>query len=198
LAFASQWALLLYATASAAGSVFARTVASLLVPLIVTAEVCSWYAVLTTSNLGHVAENSTWALSAALVIAAMLTILPRYAIARRRVLFAWCMAGMAYVAFMLIFDIPTYWARHVADQLTGHHYFSIAQGLADVSHRRVVSYRWEDWRTEIVWMTLYFSVAVWFSISVINARVPQVAAQRFNSYRHMFTAEARFSDSRPP
>jgi hypothetical protein len=36
----------------------------------------------------------------------------------------------------------------------------------------VVSYRWEDWKTEIVWMTLYFSVAVWFSISLINARVP--------------------------
>jgi len=172
LAFASQWALLLYATASAAGSLFARTVASLLVPLIATAEVFSWYAVLTTSNLGHVAENSTWAISAALVIAAMLTILPRYATVRRRVLFAWCMAGMAYVAFMLMFDIPTYWARHVADELTGHHYFSIAQGLADTSHRRVVSYRWEDWRTEIVWMTLYFSVAVWFSISMINARVP--------------------------
>jgi len=51
LAFASQWAVLLYATASAANNVFARTVAYMLVPLIATAEVCSWYAVLTTNNL---------------------------------------------------------------------------------------------------------------------------------------------------
>jgi hypothetical protein len=172
LAFASQWALLLYATAQAAESVFAKAVALLLVPLIGIAETCSWYAVLTTSNLSHVAENSTWALSAVLVIAAMLAILPRCAAPRRRALFAWCVAGMAYVAFMVLFDIPTYWARHVSDDVPGRHYLTLAQGLADVSHRRVVSYRWEDWRTEVVWMTLYFSIAVWLSISLINARVP--------------------------
>jgi hypothetical protein len=172
LAFASQWAVLLYATASAANSMFAKTVAYILVPLIATAEVCSWYAVLTTSNLGHVAENSTWAISAALVIAAMLAILPRCETPRRRVLFAWCMAGMAYVAFMIRFDVPTYWARHVADEAAGRHFLTIAEGLADVSHHRVVSYSWQDWHTEIVWMTLYFSLAVWLSISLINVRVP--------------------------
>jgi len=172
LAFASQWALLLYATALAANSLFARTVACLLVPLIATAEVCSWYAVLTTSNLGHVAENSMWAISAALVIAAMLAILPRFEAPRRRVLSAWCVAGIAYVLFMARFDVPTYWARHVADEATGHRFLTLAQGLADVSHHRVVSYSWQDWHTEVVWMTLYFSVAVWLSISLINARVP--------------------------
>jgi hypothetical protein len=172
LAFASQWALLLYATARAAQSHFARSVSLLLVPLIALAETCSWYAVLTTTNLAHVAENSTWALSALLVTAAMLAILPRCAPSSRRVLFAWCMAGIAYVAFMACFDVPTYWARHLADEAIGRHYMTLAQGLADVSHRRVVSYRWEDWRTEVVWMTLYFSVAVWFSISMVNARIP--------------------------
>lgn len=172
LAFAGQWALLLYATAGAAQSDFARAVSRLLVPLIAFAEICSWYAVLTTTNLAHVAENSTWALSAALVVVAMLVILPRCELPRRRVLFAWCVAGMVYVAFMALFDVPTYWARHVADEALGRHYMTLAQGLADVSQRRVVSYRWEDWRTEVVWMTLYFSVAVWFSISLINVRIP--------------------------
>lgn len=178
ISFASQWAILLYATASAAESMFARMVSFILVPLIATAEVCSWYAVLTTSNLAHVAENSTWAISATLVIVAMLAILPRCAAPRRRVLFAWCMAGMGYVAFMLLFDVPTYWGRHVADVALGRHYLTLAQGLADVTHRRVISYRWEDWRSEIVWMTLYFTVGVWFSISLINARVPVMRPQR--------------------
>jgi hypothetical protein len=172
LAFAGQWALLLHATATAAQSYFARTVALLLVPLIATAEICSWYAVLTTTNLAHVAENSTWALSALLVTAAMLAILPRCEASRRRVLLAWCMAGLTYVAFMVLFDVPTYWVRHLADEALGRHYMTLAQGLADVATRRVVSYRWEDWKTEVVWMTLYFSVAVWFSISLINVRVP--------------------------
>jgi len=172
LAFAGQWALLLHAAATAAQSSFARTVALLLVPLIAIAEICSWYAVLTTTNLAHVAENSTWALSALLVTAAMLAILPRCEAPRRRVLLAWCLAGLAYVAFMVLFDVPTYWARHLADEALGRHYMTLAQGLADVATRRVVSYRWEDWKTEVVWMTLYFSVAVWFSISLINVRVP--------------------------
>lgn len=172
LAFASQWALLLYAAAQAAGSSFARRVSLVLVPLIATAEIFSWYAVLTTTNLSHVAENSTWGISAALVIAAMLAIIPRCEAPRRRVMFVWCAAGTAYVAFMFLFDVPTYWARHVADVAAGRHYLTVAQGLADVSQRWAVSYRWEDWKTEVVWMTLYFSVAVWFSISLINARLP--------------------------
>jgi hypothetical protein len=33
----------------------------------------------------------------------------------------------------------------------------------------VVSHRWEDWKNEIAWMSLYFSVAVWLSIALIHA-----------------------------
>jgi hypothetical protein len=172
LCFAAQWALMLHATARSTASAALRVVSLLLVPLIATAEVCSWYAVLTTWNLGHVAENSLWAISAALVIAAMMTILPRCDVARQRLLAAWCAAAVAYVAFMFLLDVPTYWSRYTADEARGHHYLSIAQGLADVSSHRVVSYRWEDWKSEVGWMTLYFSAGVWISISLIHARVP--------------------------
>jgi hypothetical protein len=172
LCFVGQWALVLNATAKTTGSAVAKVVSLLLVPLIAAAEVCSWYAVLTTSNLGHVAENSTWAMAAVLVVGAMISMLPYYPAPRRRVLFGWCLAGVAYVAFMFLVDVPTYWLRHVADQAGNRHYLSIAQGLADVSHRRVVSVRWEDWKSEVVWMTLYFSIGVWFSISLTQPRVP--------------------------
>jgi hypothetical protein len=172
LAFAGQWALLLHASAITARSTFARIVSLVIVPIIVTAEICSWSAVLTTVNLAHVAENSSWALAAALAIAAILTLIPRCEPARKRSMLLWCMAGTLYVGFMVLFDIPTYWARHVADEVVGRSYLTFAQGLADVSSRRVVSYRWSDWQSEIVWMTLYFSVAVWLSISVVNARIP--------------------------
>lgn len=172
LCFVAQWALVLNATAQATGSLVARIVSFLLVPLIATAEICSWYAVLSTSNLGHVAENSLWATCAVLVIGATIALLPYHTQARRRVLLAWCLAGAAYVAFMFFVDVPTYWLRHLADQAANRHYLSIAQGLADVAHRRVVSYRWEDWKSEVVWMTGYFSIGVWFSISLTQPRVP--------------------------
>jgi len=173
LCFISQWALVLNATARSAGSVVARLVSLLLVPLIATAEICSWYAVLTTSNLGHVAENSLWATCAVLIICALLALLPHQAeVRRRRILFGWCLAGLAYVTFMFFVDVPTYWSRHLADQAANRHYLSIAQGLADVAHRRVVSYRWENWKSEVVWMTLYFSIGVWFSISLTRPGGP--------------------------
>jgi hypothetical protein len=172
LCFIGQWALVLNATARSAGSVVARIVSLVLVPLIATAEICSWYAVLTTSNLGHVAENSLWAICAVLVICAMLALVPHLPAARRRALFGWCAAGLTYVAFMFCVDVPTYWARHVADQAANRQYLSIAQGLADVAHHRVVSYRWADWKSEVVWMTLYFSIGVWFSISLTRPRGP--------------------------
>jgi len=37
--------------------------------------------------------------------------------------------------------------------------------------RWVVSTRWEQWRSEVVWMSLYFSVAVWLSIALVHAPV---------------------------
>jgi hypothetical protein len=32
-----------------------------------------------------------------------------------------------------------------------------------------VSMLWEDWKSEVTWMTLYFSFGVWVSISLIYA-----------------------------
>jgi hypothetical protein len=169
LSFVAQWALLLGESSRATGSVVGRVVSRALVPLIVIAETCSWYSVLTTSNLGHVAEESIWGLCAALLVACVAVILPRSAPTRRPVLALWCFAGLVYVAYMFTVDVPLYWSRWLADEAGSRQYMSIAQGLVDVATRRVVSHRWEDWRHEVVWMTLYFSVAVWISISLIHA-----------------------------
>ena len=36
-----------------------------------------------------------------------------------------------------------------------------------------MSHRWQDWKNEVVWMSLYFSVAVWISIALVHAPVPE-------------------------
>jgi hypothetical protein len=172
LCFVAQWALMLRETARAQGNTFGKVVSLALVPLIAIAETCSWYSVLTTSNLGHVAEESIWGVCAALLVVSVAMILPRSPATRRPAVFAWCVAGMAYVAYMFLVDVPMYWSRWLADEAGGRQYMGIAQGLFDVAHRRVVSYRWQDWKHEIVWMSLYFSVAVWISISLIRAPAP--------------------------
>jgi hypothetical protein len=73
------------------------------------------------------------------------------------------------VSFMALVDVPMYWSRWIADEARGRHYMSIVQGVHDVAVRRVVSHHWADWKHEIAWMSLYFSVGVWISISLIHA-----------------------------
>jgi hypothetical protein len=173
LCFVGQWALVLRETSRTTRSVVAKIAWLALVPLIAIAETCSWYSVLTTSNLGHVAEESIWGLSAALLVASMVVIWPRCTATRRPVLVAWCVAGVAYIAFMFFVDVPMYWSRWIADEASGRHYMSIVEGVRDVSVHGIISYRWDDWKSEVVWMSLYFSVAVWLSIALIHAPVPE-------------------------
>jgi hypothetical protein len=173
LCFVAQLALMLNELSRVTGSAMARMASLVVVPLIAVAETCSWYSVLTTSNLGHVAEESIWGLCAALLVTSALSISPRCAANRRPILLTWCFAGVIYVAFMSTVDVPMYWSRWLADEATGRHYLTIVQGLIDVATRRVVSHRWADWKHEVAWMSLYFSVAVWISISLIHAPEPK-------------------------
>jgi hypothetical protein len=165
LAFAAQWALLLHSTALLGGSPFVRAVSLALLPLIVLAEACSWYAVLTTNQRAHAVENSLWGLSAALAVAGILVIGPH----RLAALYP-AMIACAYVAFIFVYDVPMYWSRWLVDQANGRKYLSIADGMVDVCRRWTVSYRWEDWRNEVPWMSLYFTFGAWISVWVVYAQ----------------------------
>lgn len=75
-----------------------------------------------------------------------------------------------------VYDVPIYGSRRVADEANGRAYLSIGHGLRDESERSVVSHRWADRQGELVWMSLYFSVGVWVSISLIHAPALQSGA----------------------
>jgi hypothetical protein len=166
LCFATQWALILHRAAVLAGSSFVLGVSLTVVPLIVLAEICSWYAVLTTSQRAHAAENSIWGLAAALAVASMLVIGPQRLAAFYTPAI---IGGVAYVAFIFFYDVPMYWSRWLVDQANRHKYMSLADGMVDVSRRWRVSYRWDDWRSEVPWMSLYFTFGVWSSIWLVYA-----------------------------
>jgi hypothetical protein len=190
LCFVAQWAVMLREAARETGSVVARVASRTVLPLIVVAETCSWYSVLTTNNIGHTAEESLWGISAALFVASLTAMAPRCPRDRRPLLLLWCAAAAAYVAFMFLVDVPMYWSRWIADEAIGRHYLSIAQGLHDVAFRQVVSLRWNDWKSEVPWMSLYFSVAVWLSITLIHApafRPEKVPARRAGAPRYVFS-----------
>src|SRR6516225_5615940 len=72
LCFAAQWAIVLRQLAKVTQSDWARNTSNAVVPLILVAECCSWYAVITTSYLGNAVENSLWTLTFLLIAGAML------------------------------------------------------------------------------------------------------------------------------
>ena len=167
VSFAAQWAVYLHGSELE----WVRALSLTIVPLIVIAQICCWHAVLTTSNRGHIFENSLWGISAALIVTSLVAIASHIPASCSHMLAVWVAGGALYVAYIFIVDVPMYWSRWKADQALGRKYLTIAQGIVDVSRRRVVSRRWEDWRGEVVWMTLYFSFGVWVSISLISARM---------------------------
>jgi hypothetical protein len=176
LCFVTQWALLMREISQVMQSKPGRLAAMAVVPLIVVAETCSWYSVLTTSNIGHVIEESLWGVSAMLLVISLLSMWPRSSQRLRPLLLAMCLTGIAYVAFMFLVDVPMYWSRWVADEASGRHYLSLSQGVLDTSGRWVVSQQWHVWKSEVIWMSLYFSIAVWLSIAFIH--VPALKRQK--------------------
>jgi hypothetical protein len=172
LCFVAQWALLLHAAARGVGSRFGVAVAWLLVPLIAVAEGFSWSGVLTTCYLFNAAEESLWALAAALLVAGGLIVWARRPAARGPFLVAALMLGGLYIAYMVACDIPMYVSRWQADEASGRTYLTLGEGLRDAWSRRVVTFAWEQWRAEMPWMTLYFSVCVWWSLALVHAPRP--------------------------
>jgi hypothetical protein len=173
LCFVAQWALLQREIAHVTGSQAGRILALAVVPLIAVAETCSWYSVLTTSNIGHVFEESLWGLTAALLVANLLINQNRLTPTVRPFLRTVCLVGVGYVLFMFFVDVPMYWERWALDEARGHGYMTLTDGFADASERWIVSHDWRHWKSEVIWMTLYFSVAVWMSIAMVHAPVAQ-------------------------
>jgi hypothetical protein len=116
LCFVTQWALLLWEIAGATASRTARTAALALVPMIPIAETFSWYSVLTTSNVGHVVEESLRGLRAVLFVLGLASVWTSCPRRLRPLLAAACAAGSAYVVFMFTVDVPMYWSRWLADE----------------------------------------------------------------------------------
>src|SRR3954447_5030232 len=161
--FALQWAIVSRELGRITQSETAQRIARLVVPFIVTAEICSWYAVITTSYLGNTIENSIWAITFLLIAAALVRLMTDLHGAMRWAIGA-TVAGIAcYLAFLVTIDVPMYFARWQIDQASGKPLLDIVSGLHDVSTRWIVTHDVAHWQQEFAWMALYFSAAVWSS-----------------------------------
>jgi hypothetical protein len=130
----------------------------------VVAQSCCNYAVVTRDQRGHVVEESIWTVSGAIVVALCAAQLYRRGGFRQPnggFLTAATVGGLGYVAFMVTVDVPMYVYRALHDTAVGTQFASIGDGLREMAECHVITQADAYWKTEMPWMSLYFTVAVW-------------------------------------
>jgi hypothetical protein len=166
LCFAAQWAIILGQLGHIAGAETAINAASVILPLIVIAEICSWYAVLTTNFLFNAIENSLWAVTFLVVGIGVGRLLPEFDGLVFWLLLAGIVGIAGYLAFLVVVDVPMYLNRWRAGLREGSRYLHPLEGLRDTATRWIVTHEFDHWKDEIAWMSLYFSAAVWASLAL--------------------------------
>jgi len=182
IAFAAQWAIILAQLGAIADAETAVNMARVIVPIIVVAEICSWYAVVTKNFLYNAIENSLWAVAFLFVGIGLGRLLPEFDGLVRWLLIAGLVGIACYLAFLVVVDVPMYVKRWRIERAAGTPLLHPLVGLRDSATRWIVTHDIEHWREEIAWMSLYFSAAVWGSLalcalSAMNDHLPHDRAQ---------------------
>ena len=176
--FVVQWAIILHHLGTMTGAETTMNAAWVIVPLILIAECLSWYAVLTRNYLGNAIENSLWAVAFFIIGVGLCRLLPEFNGVVRVCLIV-AIAGIAgFLAFLMTVDVPMYVKRWRTGDADGDKRLTPRQGLRDVMTRWVVTHDLAEWKEEMTWMALYFSLAVWSSLALcvfysLEHRLPQ-------------------------
>jgi hypothetical protein len=167
LCFAGQCALLISKLSVLTGNPSLHVVGWSLVPLVLLAQLCCWYAVISLNHLGHAIEEILWS-GLAFLVALSLALTLGQMPAGTRILSGFGMVACAGAALlMLAVDVPMYLVRWRHARSSGVRYLPLREGLRDALRRRRVEHRWSEWRPEVPWMSLYFSVGVWLSLCLV-------------------------------
>ena len=165
LCFALQCGLFVHRLSEVTGLPQLDAISHAFVPLVVLAEIVCWYAVLSLNHIGHVVEESLWALLMLMLSAVFGTAALAVDGLFRVMLIAGSVVYAVGAGLTVAFDVSMYirrWRLRAADvRLT------LATGLRDSHRRRHPIFTWDVWRQEAPWMTLYFSIGVWTSLAMV-------------------------------
>jgi hypothetical protein len=167
LCFAWQCALLLFKLSAQTGSSVIGAIGLTVLPIIIVAELACWFAVATLNYIGHAVEELLWSIMVGLV-AAGLVLYWRHTTGALPMLVPIGLIACAGAAVLILtVDIPLYITRWRSGKRAGLRYLRVVEGLKDAVVRRRVTQTRDDWRQEVLWMSLYFSAGVWVSLGII-------------------------------
>lgn len=163
--FALQCGLFVQKLAAVAGTPLLIVGPRVCVALVILAEMMCWYAVLTLNHVGHAIEELLWALLMLVLAAGLATIALASHGPLRLVLLAGIVVYSIGAISTVAIDVSMYIRRWRVGTSAG--YLTLAAGLRDSSRRRHPTLSWQDWREEVPWMTVYFSVGAWTSLAMV-------------------------------
>jgi hypothetical protein len=73
---------------------------------------------------------------------------------------------------MTLVDVPMYLSRWREARRERRSFLSVRAGVQDALNRRITTREWAVWRPEVAWLTGYFSIAVWLSVSLVHFARP--------------------------
>lgn len=150
-----------------------------LVPMITVAQLCCWRAVLTLDFRWHIIEESIWAIASFLIFSSFCSVI-MIALNQVRcccqddVIFisiTGSIFSIAYLGFMVVLDIPMYINKQKENRAKRIHGSKQNGRCTNIWSQRKTTEDWKVWREEAPWLTGYFSLAVWISISLIHVSV---------------------------
>src|SRR5262249_54324448 len=129
LSFAGQCALWISKLSALTGSASLQVVGWSIVPLILVAQVCCWYAVISLNHLWHAIEEILWSVLAFLVALSVgLSLGQTPALGRTLNRFG-IVACAGAALLMLAVDVPMYLTRWRHARTSGTRYLSLMEGL---------------------------------------------------------------------
>lgn len=186
ISFSAQLALFLYKLGENHGHPIAQSLAVVIVPAVTIAQAFCWCGVLTLNHLYHAIEESIWAILGGSLGCSLLSFAWHHA-GNENLVRLGCFGSFAsilFFSFMIMVDVPMYLARWKQGQKdasssssrepirTRHLMPLVRKGSSDAWRRRVVTTSWKIWREETLWLTGYFSSAVWLSLLLVHLPAP--------------------------
>lgn len=179
ISFSAQVALFLFHLGDLHDHGNTKSLAVAIVPVIAIAQMFCWCGVLTLNHVYHAVEESIWAASSALVgisLASFVIWHPDNEALYKLAVTASIVSAL-FFAFMVTVDVPMYLERWRNGKKIGGNVMKpdcadCDAGRADAWNRRVVTKSWKVWKGETMWLTGYFSSAVWLSLLLVHMPAP--------------------------
>jgi len=137
--------------------------------LIFIAQIFCWGGVLFQNNLMHVFEESIWMFSMTCIGLSYLYFNNFVKnIKTRNYFYLGFVISYIYMMFMVWVDIPMYYNRYLETNSIINTNLSLFESIKDMASCYKISKSYNDWKSEMPWMTGYFIGATFISINLMD------------------------------